>query len=59
MIQRHNKAFKTDSQRLAASVQRYASVFMAYCLECSGSVAHHLTRRYVSWSGLRRASYLK
>ncbi len=42
----HNKRFKTDSQRSAALV------FIGFCgygavIECWGSVAHHLSGRYV------------
>ncbi|NVC74023.1 hypothetical protein FCU56_21270 [Vibrio vulnificus] len=44
----YNKAFKADSQRLAFSVQGWV-----LCLRCNGlglvvSVAHYLTRRYIT-----------
>ncbi len=44
----YNKAFKSDSQRLAFSVPMLGSVFMVQWLRLGGSVAHTLMRRYVS-----------
>ncbi|ENT7122258.1 DUF3265 domain-containing protein [Vibrio parahaemolyticus] len=58
MSLKHNKAFKWDSCRVEFLV----------CGEFCGerglrkvglSGIHPLTQRYVSWSGLHRASYLK
>ena len=43
----HNKAFKTDSQRLAFFISSLGFVFTVVWLRCGGSVAHTLMRRYV------------
>ncbi|TPB10203.1 hypothetical protein DXJ83_24795 [Vibrio parahaemolyticus] len=42
---KHNKRFKTDSQRSAVLVLIGFSVYGAI-FECCGSVAHHLSGRY-------------
>ncbi len=44
LISACNKAFKTDSQRLAFSVQ-IGFVFTAQWFKLGGGVAHYLTRR--------------
>jgi hypothetical protein len=46
---RHNKAFKSDSQRLAFSVQGWVSCLRCKGLGLGGSVAHTLMRRYISF----------
>ncbi len=40
-----NKAFKTDSQRMAFLVLSLGFVFMVVWFRFSGGVAHYLTRR--------------
>ncbi|APC87684.1 hypothetical protein FORC22_1823 [Vibrio parahaemolyticus] len=44
---KHNKAFKADSQRVAFLFW-LSFVFTVAWFNLGGSVAHHLTRRYVS-----------
>ncbi len=46
-IKKHNKRFKTDSQRSAVFVCIGFSVYGAI-IECCGSVAHHLSGRYTN-----------
>ncbi|MET2901115.1 hypothetical protein ABXV22_22880 [Vibrio rotiferianus] len=41
----YNKAFKTDSQRMAFFISSLGYVFTVVCLGFSGGVAHHLTQR--------------
>ena len=53
----YNKAFKADSQRVAFLFW-LSFVFTVACFKLGGSVAHYLTRRYVSWSVMCRACYI-
>ena len=46
-----NKAFKTDSQRLAISL-RSALVLYVTRFKVGGRVVHHLMRRYAVWEKL-------
>ncbi|MDE1337676.1 hypothetical protein, partial [Vibrio aestuarianus] len=43
----HNKAFKSDSQRLAFFIPSLGFVFTVAWIRYGGSVAHTLVRRYV------------
>ncbi len=44
----HNKAFKSDSQRLAFFLPSLAFVFTVAWFRLGGSVAHTLMRRYAT-----------
>ncbi|QCO86323.1 hypothetical protein D3H41_09575 [Vibrio neocaledonicus] len=44
----YNKAFKTDSQRLAFFIPSLGFVFTWQWFRLGGSVAHYLTRRYTN-----------
>ena len=48
--QKYNKAFKTDSQRMAFFIPSLGFVFKVVWLGFVVSVAHYLTRRYGSQS---------
>ncbi len=45
LTKKYNKAFKSDSQRLAFLMSSLGFVFTVVCLRLSGSVAHTLMRR--------------
>ncbi len=54
----HNKAFKSDSQRLAFFILSLGFVFTVAWFRLGGSVAHTLMRRYVSFA-IDRMLFLK
>ncbi len=45
---KYNKAFKTDSQRMAFFIPSLGFVFTVHWFKLGGRVAHYLTRRYVA-----------
>jgi len=46
-VQSHNKAFKSDSQRLAFFIPSLGFMFTLQCFRLGGCVSHTLMRRYV------------